>query len=366
MAAVLGGACGGKEKEEPGDDAVAGTTSSASGTGGQASGGSGGSVAGTGGSAAGAGGMPSSQGGAGPGGASNGGAPAGVGGSATTSDCTGTFGTPTLILDGGASGIPAQSLSVTGDDLELFYEVPGDALGVMVRTRAQRDAPFGEAKEIAPAVFDFCPPEEGPSIDISDDGLRLYMTCVNTIVANPDDPFEPAPIHVADRTSRSTLDFVRRPQPIGMGGISISVSADELAAFWSDYTDTSNPTVLSGTRSSLSGAFGAGTEPLGLDQAVLRHPELSTDGLHLFGSLKTGTLTSIVMYTRASLGSAFGNPSSEGLPVTPVIPDDPNTPTVESVSDLSPTLSADCRSLYFLRLAFDAGTNRGQVWGARR
>jgi hypothetical protein len=151
-----------------------------------------------------------------------------------------------------------------------------------------------------------------------------------------------------------------------MAGISISVSADELTAFWSDYSDTSNPTVLTGTRSSLSGAFGSGTEPLGLDQTVLRHPELSTDGLHLFGSLNTGSLTSIVMYTRASLDSAFRNPSSEGLPVTPVLPDDPNTPSVESVSDLSPTLSADCRSVYFLRYTFTGGTTRAQVWGARR
>jgi len=284
----------------------------------------------------------------------------------TTGDCTGTFGTPTLIMDEGPSKIPAQSLSITGDDLELFYEVPGPAQGVMVRARATRDAPFGDAQEIAPAVFDFCPLEEGPSIDVSDDGLRLYMTCVITTVANPDDPFAPAPIYVAERASRNTLDFVRRPDPLGMGGISISVSSDELTAFWSDYTDTSNPTVLMGTRSSWTAAFSSGTEPLGLNHAVLRYPELSTDGLHLFGSLKTGELTSIVMYTRASLSSDFRSPSSEGLPVTPTLPDDPNTPTVESTSDLSPTLSADCRSLYFLRFSFQSGANSAQVWGARR
>jgi len=363
MAVSVGGGCGGGT-EEPGDDAVAGTSSS--GTGGHATGGSGGQAAGgSGGQAAGTGGVPS-QAGTSAGGTSNGGSSAGTAGSTTTSDCTGTFGEPTLILNDGPNKIAGQSLSVTGDDLELFYEVPGPEHGVMVRTRTQRDAAFGDAREIAAAVIDFCPPEEGPSIDISDDGLRLYMTCVNTVTANPDEPFAPAPIYVAERPNRTTLDFVRRPDALGLGGISFSVSADELTAFWSDYSDTSNPTVLTGTRSSLSGSFSAGTEPLGLNQAVLRFPELSTDGLHLFGSLKTGAISSIVMYTRASLSGDFRTPSSEGLPVPPVIADDPNTPSAENVSDFSPTLSADCRSLYFLRYTFNAGVSGGQVWGARR
>ena len=97
----------------------------------------------------------------------------------------------------------------------------------------------------------------------------------------------------------------------------------------------------------------------GLHGDVLRHRELASDGLHLLGALDPGSaLSHLVRYARSGTSADFGAPSTDGLPVVPVIADDPGTTTVEGIQDLSPTLSADCRSLYFLRYSRNSDTSR--------
>jgi hypothetical protein len=123
---------------------------------------------------------------------------------------------------------------------------------------------------------------------------------------------------------------------------------------------------VTAARGSLADSFGAPSPPSGVENDTLRHPEISRDMRNLFGALDVGTgLSHLVMYTRPAPGVSFGAPAPQGLPMPPVVADDPATAVVEGVEDLSPTLSADCRSLYFLRythgqpVIFD-------VYGARR
>jgi hypothetical protein len=362
-------ACGGDKSSDDADDA--GRSGSAA-TGGSA--GAGGSTGGAGGTSGAAGAATGGTSGAATGGATTGGAggstnagsggsTGGSAGSAGVVDCTGTFGAPELLF-AAASGETPQSLSVTGDDLELFYEVESDAAGprVEMRKRSSRTAPFGEPEEVTGELLSICSGTNGPSLDVSDDGLRLYLTCVDT----QGDSIVPGPIRVAERPSRTSSAFTLRTDSVGFGGVSISVSADELTAFWSDYGDRSAPKPVTATRPALQDSFGAPLPPAGAENDTLRHPEISSDLRYLFGALDVGTgLSRLVMYTRPSPGVAFGAPGSQGLPTPPLVTDDPGTATVEGVEDLSPTLSADCRSLYFLRYTHGEA-RRFDVYGARR
>jgi hypothetical protein len=358
-------ACGG-DKSSDDDDAGrsgSGATGASAGAGGSTGGASGAGTGGAGGSTGGvtAGGAGGSTGGSAN--AGSGGSTGGAAGSAGVVDCTGTFGAPELLF-AAATGETPQSLSVTGDDLELFYEVESDAAGprLEVRKRSSRTAPFGEPEALNLDFLSFCSGENGPSLDVSDDGLRLYLTCVDT----SDDPIVPGPIRVAERTSRTSSAFRLRPDSVGLGSVSISVSADELTAFWSDYADKSAPKPVTATRPGLQDSFGAPLPLAGAEDDTLRHPEISSDLRYLFGALDLGTgFSRLVMYTRPSPGVSFGAPGSQGLPTPPLVADDPGTATVEGVEDLSPTLSADCRSLYFLRYTH-AEARRFDVYGARR
>ncbi len=329
----------------------------AAGDGGTASGSSG--APGTGGStpAAGTGGTSGTS-------AGTAGTGAGSAGKAATADCSGTFGPATLVFAALKGELP-QSLSITGDDLELFYEVDDDAgPHVMVRKRANRDAPFGDPEEIPPALFSFCPPLVGPSLDVSDDGLRLYMTCTDTSTASA---IVPGPIYVAERPDRRSNAFVLSPATFGEGSVSISVSSDELTAFWSDYSNISSPIAVMAERASRSEPFGSPRQPPGTLNAELRQPEIAQNGLFLFGAVDEGTpLAHLAVLPRSTLNGAFNSPVTDSFPPTPVIPDDPATSTLEGVQDVTPTLSADCRSLYFLRFTRLATENKFDVYTARR
>lgn len=351
-----GSSTGGNGGSTGGSSAAGGASGGSAGsTGGDGTtGGSGGTMDGSGGTTGGSGGTT--------GGSANGGS-AGSAGSDGQVDCTGTFGTPELLFSAPPGETP-QSLSITGDDLELYYEVESESAGprLEVRKRSRRTDAFGPPTVLPAELMELCTGPTGPSLDVSDDGLRLYLTCVDTT----GEVIVPGPLRLAERASRSAGFALLRPTAIGQGGVSISVSADELTAFWSDYADRSAPKPVTATRGSLDAAFGSPSGPAGAANDTLRHPEISSDLRNLFGALDAGTgFSRLVMYVRPSPSVAFGAPGTQGLPTPPAITDDPGTPEVEGVEDLSPTLSADCRSLYFLRYTHGP-TRTFDVYAARR
>jgi hypothetical protein len=331
-AATAGASSGGSES---GGSSAAG--SSSGGSGGRAGAGTGGS----GGSA-----------GAGTGGSG------GAAGAAPGAVCTNAFGKPTLLVPDTPGVIP-ESLSVTGDDLELFdVEKRPDGAHLLVRARTDRSAAFGDATELDASLWSWCSAPADPNLDVSDDGLRLYMTCIDTTTPDANGGFPSGPIRVAERATRDA-PFSLNPNDFGTGNVSISVSQDELTAFWSDYTTTTNPLPVMATRTSRTEPFGAPMAIAGIVD-TLRNPELANDGLHLFGSLQILNADfHLYMLTRGAKSAPFQSP-------TPQYQIFPSTVGGGS-SEYTPTVSGDCNSLYFMLRTMQAdGSYTDEIYVAKR
>lgn len=270
----------------------------------------------------------------------------GAGGSAgALADCSGAFGTPELVFDSGTS--PAGSLTLTADELELYYglqDTSTDAFPVFVRKRSSRVEPFGNPTEV-PELTSICAPAQ-PSMDVSNDGMRMYMEC----------DYGVGPLHIATRASRSE-PFQRTGSPLGDVGDSIDVSADELVLIGVKDV-TSDGRVGMHQRASLDAPFGAETPVPGID-GEFRHPTLAPDGLTLFGTLNPDpadpAASRLAVAERTTSSAAFS------VPIELVVPG-----ASQQNSDYTPALSADCRSLYFLRAAGDAASRTWSVYVARR
>jgi hypothetical protein len=286
-------------------------------TGGAASGGAGGSAAtasgGAGGSAA------TASGGTG-GDASGGMAGANSGG------CSGVFGPHELVRED--PGLSIGTPTLTADELELFYVQESSDIqsAVVVLRRASPAAPFSVPQAVP--ELSVCQMGEAQSLDVSADGLRIYFSCHQ-------EGYKSAALRLASRAQRSS-PFVPDPDPIGMVGLSIDVSRDELIAFSSANGAEQVPKVY--TRPSLDDSFG-GDEPVPGIEVDLLNPELSPDGLALLGAVRTDLQHSLTVARRSSPSEAFSAQSADGLPAPPA-----------GESYASPVLSADCRSLYFVRV----------------
>ncbi len=249
-----------------------------------------------------------------------------------------------------------QALSPTRDELELFYASLAqdrslDDSGerhVIVRKRASVDEPFGEPELVdellflCGAMFDGT---ELAALDVSGDGLRLYIGC-NSFT---DSDYPDGPLLVATRSDRES-PFSVDPVPVGYVGFSLGLSRDELTAFGTS-RDPSVEGVLMYERTSPSDTFGDGRVVPGAVDFM--NPEPVPGGLALLGVDATDG-AHIVLSVRPSVNDAFGPPQTEGLPVPPA-----------GHSDYSPALSGDGRTLYFTRLD-GASPRNARVMVARR
>lgn len=316
--------------EEPGPSGGAGNTS-----GGSSAGSGGGATAGDGGTA-----------GSDVGGAMNGGGGDGGGAGPATPDCSGSFGEPELAFEDGE--LFANSLSPTGDELELFYFTydPNSASRQLARrARDTRAAAFGPRLDI-PELANLCGSQDISSLEISDDGLRLYVSCAEEAAAMA----VSSTLYVAQRASRSAA-FVPGEQTLGTVNLSIGIARDELTL----YSVTDAPQLTVQERSSITEAFGSPTSVAGAD-VEFRTPEPSPDGLSLFGVVSDAASGGrISVMTRASQTAPFASPTTEGMPTAPA---------GQGAGDGSPAISADCRTLYFVRLP-EVGS-KWSVYVARR
>jgi hypothetical protein len=282
----------------------------------------------------------------------------GSGGGTSESGCAGVFGTPVFEFSGSLEAIP-QSLSITGDDLELFYEEYRiETNHIFVRKRATRNERFGPATELSPELISFCPdPTTAPSVDVSNDGLRLYLTCIPDSLDGT--PVPAGPLRMAERASRSA-EFALLPDPIGLAWTSISVSPDELSLLTSDLSSLESTVTFIARRATRSEPFGT-PERLNSIDGDFWHPEFALDSQHVFGAVQPNGIGHLVAITRGDGLDSFSRPKTEGLPVAPVVA----APTTNSL--LTPTLSADCRSIYYLQLKHtDASDYSFDVYSARR
>ena len=319
-----------------GDDDAGGAAGGASGAG--ATAGSAGAVggAGTGGTApGGAAGAGAGTAGAGGAGATATGGAAGVG----ASSCAGSWGAPEVLYQA-PDGYTLSSPAVRSDDLELFY-VDYDAAGAghYRRTaRSDRAAPFTPG-DIVSELDAACGAADQRMIDLSSDGRRAYIVCIEEPVANASGALRMA--RRPDFDSPFSLDAMS----YGVVGASPAISADELRLYTSAQASVGTNPSLTYMRASTTAPFGAGMSIPGLESSTLSAPDISPDGLALFGNLNAA----VVVVTRSAPDAPFGGPSI-------VVPGDPmNYTFVVGAADVS----GDCRSLYYVHVDYPLDSVQG-------
>lgn len=295
--------------------------------------------------------MPSSSGGtSGSGGANAGGvATGGVatgGASAVAKSCTGPFATPQLVFTE-ATPFAVNGVSVTGDELEIYYSQRARAAPytelVVRRARAGLDAAFG-AEEPLPALANVCDTGQRVNPDIAEDGLTLYVTCTVDVPTGQDEGFSPLKVaHRPDRQSAFTLDA----QSAGGVFSSASLSPNELTAYTSGRFYNTPPQLF--TRGSKSEQFGP-NEPVPGFVTALNSPDIASDGLTIFGSVRPGVgAPQLVRATRTSPGGAFEAPVPLELGLLGTVG--------------APNITPAC-ALYFVFIA-DGGVHDNDVYVAR-
>jgi len=185
-------------------------------------------------------------------------------------------------------------------------------------------------------------------IDVSEDGLRLYLSCANTVV-----DMTTAPLRRASRSNR-TSPFMLDTAPIGMVARSFSLSADELTAFASPLAIDDPGEDFVYKRTAVTDSFGPGERLPGIP-ASFRNPEPTRDGLQLFGALAEPT-TSLAFATRASVSAPLSTPDKTGLPTQPD----------GAIAVGSPAITADCRTLFFVGVRMNGTALEWGVFAARR
>jgi hypothetical protein len=243
----------------------------------------------------------------------------GTGGS-TALDCTGSFADPVELF---SVQLPEDlgGPSITADELDLYYAQGTTSAGFVVRTRSSPDEDFGDPTSV-PGLTD-CDTPYG-SVDVSDDGLRIYSACWTVFTSTSD-------VRIAERSSRNE-PFVDGGV-VGQIGASPSVSHDELSLY-SSGLDLVGPLVAK--RDFVEGPFGSSDTVPGLETSGLTNPDLSSDELVLFGN-QAGALG---YHARDSSSDPFGDfVAYENMPENPG----------------SPSVTPDCQAMYFVGVAENGG-----------
>lgn len=273
--------------------------------------------------AAGSGGTPST-GGSESAGSSSGGDSGSGGASVAASSCAGAFGPaqPVLVVPTGTS---VNGVTVTADELELYYtsevrEDPAAVPEVVRRRRAGKGEMFGQV-ETLPELAGVCGDKRRINPDISEDGLTLYVTCTSVVDSGSEGI---SPLRVARRESRSQA-FVLDAAPIGQVFASAGLSSDELTAYTDGEVFDTAPQMF--TRASKTASF-VGPQPVPGVSVPFRSPDISSDGLSLFGAAADATsatgASAIFRANRASKDAPFSAPERLELQITETAVGAPN------------------------------------------
>jgi hypothetical protein len=255
-------------------------------------------------------------------------------------DCSGSFADPQVMFED--PGWISQALAPSANGLEFFYarlavdralDDSGTRLPTL-RTRATIDSNFSEPVilwELTTACESARSGTTLAALDISRDGLRLYIGC-STFAHTAGST---GPLLVLERPDLGA-SFELPAQVIGEMGISLGLTRDELTAYGTTL-DPSIKEVLWYKRDSIGDTFGPAEIAAGA--VSMSNPEPSPDGDELWGVVNiTGT-------TRKQVARSLWNEPSQGYESPTTIELSPP----EDSSDVSPALTGDCRSLYFSR-----------------
>jgi hypothetical protein len=243
--------------------------------------------------------------------------------------CAGAFKAPSpQILSGDK---PPSNLSITGDELELFFNSGSD---IFSHLRASTGVLFPAATPVA-GLSGVCGALVVGGMDVTLDGLRLYVAC------SDDAGGYTGPLRLATRADRQS-PFVLSPDELGTVGNSISISKDELTLY-----GVTQPGVMGYTlvykRQSLGDPFGPGQLVMGLG-GPFSYPEISPDDLNLFGATGLGN-EGLAVASRATPAGDFSAPTHDGLPAP-----------AGGLLQFGPTVSQSCR-LYYLNFGASSVSN---------
>lgn len=249
--------------------------------------------------------------------------------------CGGTFGEPHLLFQD-AGEYHLNSPSITADELSMYYlETPtAEDLDqattlkrrVVRRARTSLSEPFSEP--IVHAEFDDACETTArlDTIQVSRDGLRLYWLC-----AAVDGPLE-GDLRMASRPDQDA-PFELSNRSLGHATFQFNVSVDELSLL--SFRSTEDLEVVLSRRGSLEEPF---SDPVTVVDAAagLQWPELGPDDATMIGTRPSAAIHRVVVATKNAALGTFDPFTDEGMPATA------NGP------DLGPTLSNDCKRLYFV------------------
>src|SRR5690606_23384928 len=201
-------------------------------------------------------------------------------------DCSGDF-TETEVMFEDVGWI-SQALAPSADGLEFYYARQAvdrslDDSGMRLptlRTRPTKESDFGEPVilwELTTACDIARPGTSLAALDISRDGLRLYMGCSAFIYEEG----ASGPLLVMERRDRRD-SFTLPARTIGEVGISLGLSRDELTAY-GPTLDPSVPGIVEYNRSSIQESFG--TAEITPGEIPMINPEPTPDGLELWGAM---------------------------------------------------------------------------------
>jgi hypothetical protein len=270
--------------------------------------------------------------GSGVGGASAG-STAGGQAAAASADCSGQFGTPRVVLDSGTE-VRVYSPTLSADELELLYSATGVEAGSKHFRRSTRASKLDAFEPGAPLpeLDAACAATEDRTLDLTPDGLRLYVGCYDPTVSFS------GPLRVARRSSPDA-PFVLDAESYGTVGASPAVAADELSVYTSGFDASQEPGRLY-ERTTPDAPFDTGVEIPGINLPTPA-PDISFNGLALYFGNQHG----IWVATRQGPTKPFAtlDPAIEGPADAP------------ASSWNSPAISDDCRSLYAVRYVADTG-----------
>jgi hypothetical protein len=271
-------------------------------------------------------------------------------------DCSGVFNEPVVAFED--PGWISQALTPAANGLEFFYarlavdqtlDTSGKRL-LSLRTRPTIDSDFGEAvilTELLSLCEDARMGTELAALDLSYDGLRLYVGCSTFIHAAG----STGPLLMLERKEIGAA-FEPPAVVVGEVGISVGITRDELTAYGTSL-DPSVAGVVWYKRKSVDDAFGPPEVAPG--SVGLFNPEPAPDGLELWGAMNTPGVS-----TRQLAMSRWNDEMEIYEKPTNVVASPP-----PDHSDYSPALTSDCRTLYFARYSDDPFA-LSQVMKARR
>jgi hypothetical protein len=242
----------------------------------------------------------------------------GTAGGSPSIDCSGTFGEPRVVFDPNTAKLFSPTLNA--EETELLYAMGDDNLQYFRSTRSSKLDEFGTGEPLT-ELDAACVTTDSRTIDLSADGLRVYLVCYG-----PDNP-NTNTLRIALRPAPGA-PFVLDPKSYGAVGPSAAIATGDLTLYSSAVMIGQGPALVF-ERATRSAPFDAGKAIPGLESYALVTPDVSTDGLALFASYMGG----IVVATRASASDSF----TFGDFIVP------------SGEYVSPAISEDCRSLYAVR-----------------